>query len=106
LKIILLYIGIFKELTETPMLMLLEVVFSCFAWLPIPKRTTQLRYFKEYIHLKNSVVEGNFFSIIDQSQIELQSTFYHGIFSACCSFSTVRHRRGIASGGTPFKYWL
>jgi hypothetical protein len=27
--------------------------------------------------------------------------FYHGIFSACCFFSTVRHRRGIASGTTP-----
>jgi hypothetical protein len=28
-------------------------------------------------------------------------SFYHGIFSACCFFSTVRHRRGIASGATP-----
>jgi hypothetical protein len=27
--------------------------------------------------------------------------FYHGIFSACCYFSTVSHRRGIASGATP-----
>jgi hypothetical protein len=28
-------------------------------------------------------------------------TFYLGIFSALFSFSTVRHRRGIASGGAP-----
>jgi hypothetical protein len=29
--------------------------------------------------------------------------YYHGIFSAFCfSFSTVRHRRSIVSGGAPF----
>jgi hypothetical protein len=28
--------------------------------------------------------------------------FDHGIFSALLFFSTVRHRRGIASGATPF----
>jgi hypothetical protein len=27
--------------------------------------------------------------------------FYHGIFSALFSFSTVRHRRGIANGEAP-----
>jgi hypothetical protein len=27
--------------------------------------------------------------------------FYHGIFSALFYFITVRHRRGIASGGLP-----
>jgi hypothetical protein len=30
-------------------------------------------------------------------------TFYHGIFSDLFSFGTVRHRRGNASGGAPFK---
>jgi hypothetical protein len=30
--------------------------------------------------------------------------FYHGIFSACCFFSSVRHRHGIAGGATPLRY--
>jgi hypothetical protein len=33
--------------------------------------------------------------------------FYHGIFSACFFFSTVRHRRSIASGATPLmSIWM
>jgi hypothetical protein len=38
--------------------------------------------------------------------VKVALQFYPGIFSACCFFSTVRLRRGIASGATLLEWYV